>query len=268
MSYSYQAMSPSHPFSFSNGSKLRNPVEYSPMIPIRSAEKRRNTLQLMTPKTFEKPTVPVMPPAVPALKILKRARTIGHERSDSTTSVPGHSNSKTATGLNRLSITTSSKLQNLPSTAPLRQRKTTTEQDSLQEKEVHVQPAGQVTMVKCFVPPRPPIPSQPISGPGPRRVPISEGPQLKSTISRAATMSTAPTGGPKRAVSSTATVPHTRSASISTSSGMKQPIRLGTTNMSSATSSLPKPTPRASTSRLPAPKSLKLGGLPTLRRAT
>jgi hypothetical protein len=238
------------------------------MIPTRSAQKRGNTLQLTTPKTFEKPTVPIMPPAVPALKFLKRARTADHNRSDSTTSVSGHPNPKTATGLKRLSITTSSKLQNLPNITPLRTRKATTEQDNLQEKEVNVQPAGQAIKTKFFVPPRPSITSQLASGPGPRRVPISEGPQLKTIVPKSTTAPSAPSGGPKRVVPSTTAAPHTRSASISTSSGMKPPTRLGTTNVSSATSSLPKPTPRASTSRLPAPKSLKSIGLPSLRRAT
>ncbi|EKM84187.1 hypothetical protein AGABI1DRAFT_88937 [Agaricus bisporus var. burnettii JB137-S8] len=263
----FLSKSPSHPFSPSNGSKPNNPAEDSPIVPIRSTERRRYTLQLTTPKTFEKPTTPIMPLAIPALKIIKRARTIGHQRSDSTTSIPENSNPKTATGLKRLSMTTSSKLRNLPSPAPLRTRKAARE-DNLQEKEVRIQPVGQGTNIKCFVPPRPPIPSQPTSGSGPRRVPISEGPQSKSTSSRAATMPSAPIGGPKRTVPSAMAAFHDRSASISRSSGMKPPTRLGTANVSSATSSLPKPTPRASTSRLPAPKSLKTGGLPTLRRVS
>lgn len=265
------ARSPSSSFSLSGGSKLKAPNLRSPIssagsvfsLPT-SAEKRRNTLHLTTPKTFKEQT---MPQAIPALKIVKRPRPNGHERNDSTSSMPGPSN---GAKLKRMSVPTiPSATLDLPTIVPLRMRKAAVESESPQTVELEAQPTQQVVKTRSLLPPRPPVPPTQMSGPGPRRVPISEGPQLKSAP-RATTMPVPSVGGPRRVIApSTSVLPSTQSRLLAPS-GLKPPTQLGTVAAPTTTSSLPKPVSRISTltSRLPAPRTLKSGGLPTLRRAT
>ncbi|KXN86776.1 hypothetical protein AN958_09657 [Leucoagaricus sp. SymC.cos] len=268
----------SSPFSPAGGGPsalpVRSSVQRSPtstsgsvFVPPPNLGKKRASLQLVTPKTVGESALPSMPPAIPALKIVKRSRP-GHDRNDSSLG-----NTAFNTIAEQKTCIDAGTTRDLGSSTigPLKTRKSV----KVPEMGAPSEPASQVISRQPARPrtiaPRASLSSTQASGLGPRRVPVSEGPQLKAAapLARSTTMPASTTGGPRRVPAPSSSVLPTPRPSISTTGGLKAPAQAGTTSSTTtATSSLPKPSSRLSISRLPAPKSLKTGGLPTLRRAT
>lgn len=276
--YPTLSLARSSSLSFSPGSGLpikassqKSPVASSGpvFVPPPSLQKqRRRSLHFVTPKTVKESSVPAMPVAIPALKIIKRPRVNGNERRDSAIS-----STRTTSNTEEKSTGVDPKEVVLPAAASLKARKPVKVQETPRRAapERALQAPSRQPAKSRMIAPRSSLTSAQINGLGPRRVPVSEGPQIKSATTgapRSATMPLSATGGPRRVPalsSSTALPPQTR-LSLTATNVLKAPTHVGT---SSTTSSLPKPTPRPSlTSRLPAPRGLKAGGLATVRRAT
>ncbi|KAF5352781.1 hypothetical protein D9756_006040 [Leucocoprinus leucothites] len=253
-------------------SPQRSPVASSGSVfaPPPPLQARRKSIHLVTPKSVRESAVPEMPVAAPVLKIVKRSRPNGHGRTESTSAMTGNiakterkSSLELGTGLKELGMST---------VGLLKTRKPIQVQETPQKAVV--EPAlstasQQRARPRSMGPPRSSFSLAQSSVLGPRRVPAGDGSQPKSTVSKI-TMPSPASGGPRRVLvpSSSSLTRSQPRTSVGITSTPKVPSQASTT-ASTTSSALPTPSSRPSlTSRLPAPRSLKAGGLSTLRRAT
>jgi len=189
------------------------------------------------------PVIPQAPPPVPALKIVKRSKTLLQPKSILARATSGPSGSK------RTSIVTAE--QNPTSRVPPR-----SSPDSTSPINLNDDLPRQSSMTRR-VAPVPTFSSASQTGDGPRRVLASEGPKLNPTQrtqvkADQGKSTTASASGPRRVALAPEDTSTSGRSALPASSGLRQPVKYATVGPASA-SAIPKPVSRNTGSRLPAP---------------